>query len=376
MALRIAFFLLIVTFLPRTSFGKTRSLCRGLGPNPSNVTDFYEDNPTYFAPLSDGGDWPKGTPESQGLRSAPLKEATYQLASLPQPLSFLVLRDGVLVWEKYFHGTQVFHSNNIHSASKSIIGALMGIAQREGFFDHVDQSISDFLSSSFQIGAKKKITLRHLLTMTSGLQWVEDETEYEIEKSANWAQAMLNLPQRDPAGSKFFYSTANTHLLSTILTEATGMDTCSFARKYLLDPLGISVEHWGRDPQGYYSGGYNVYLTPREMAKFGQLYLHEGDWNGKSLVPSEWVKASVTPSQTVDANRKYGYLWWLVTLEGHAAYKMWGYGGQFVYVIPSLDLVVVLTADTKAEHPELNGDDFMKKYVLPAAVRKPGSRPL
>lgn len=374
MSLRIAFFLLIVTLVPAQSFAKARSLCRGLGPNPSNVSSFYEDNPTYLAPLSDGGDWPMGTPESQGLKAASLKAGAEHLASLAQPLSFLVLRNGVLVWEKYFHGSQVSHSNNIHSASKSLIGALVGIAQREGFVDHIDQSIADFLSDSFKVGAKKKISLRHLLTMTSGLQWTEDETEYEIEETSNWSQAMLNLPQRDPAGSKFFYSTANTHLLSTVLTETSGMDTCSFARKYLLDPLGITVEHWGRDPQGYYSGGYNVYLTPREMAKFGQLYLQEGEWKGQSLVPVEWVRASVTPSQTVDVNRKYGYLWWLVTLEGHAVYKAWGYGGQFIYLIPSLDLVVVLTADTKQEHAEMNGDEFIRKYVLPSATRSLSQR--
>jgi CubicO group peptidase (beta-lactamase class C family) len=334
------------------------------------VDSFYEDNPTYLAPLSDGGDWPIDTPESAGLRRAPLQRGADRLASLPQPLSFLVFRHGTLVWEKYFHGSQVSHSNNVHSASKSIIGALVGIALREGFLDRPDQSIADLLANDFKVGAKKQITLRHLLTMTSGLEWTEDKSEYEIEETSNWTQAILNLAQRDQPGSKFFYSTANTHLLSAILTKATGLDTCSFARKYLLDPMGMTVEHWGRDPQGFFSGGYNLYLTPRELAKFGQLYLKKGEWNGEALVPSDWVEASVKPSQTVDANRKYGYLWWLVDLQGHPAYKMWGYGGQFVYVLPSLDMVVVTTADTKSDHAELNGDEFLSTYVLPSVTRK------
>ncbi len=371
MLLRDAFLFLLVTLWSQPGYSKVPATsCRGIGPNPSDVTSFYEDNPTYFAPLSDGGDWLTGTPESQGLKSSVLSNGADRLASMAQPLSFLVVRKGVLVWEKYFHGSAVFHSNNIHSSSKSILSALIGIALREGFLESIEDSIADYLSSAFKVGSKKKISLKHLLTMTSGLAWTEDETEYEIEEESNWGQAILNLPQRDPAGSRFFYSTANTHLLSAILTEASGMDTCTFAKKYLMDPLGISPEHWGRDPQGYYSGGYNLYLTPREMAKFGELYRLGGIWKGQSLVPAEWVMASTTPSQTVDANRKYGYLWWLVTLSGHAVYKMWGYGGQFVYLIPDFDMVVVLTADTKNEHPEMSGDDFLRNYVLPAISRK------
>jgi CubicO group peptidase (beta-lactamase class C family) len=330
------------------------------------VTSFYEDNPTYHAPLADMGYWPLGTPESQGLDSAVLKEGDKKLESLPQPLSFLVFRKGVLVWERYFHGSRVFHSNNVHSASKSILSALVGIAIREGLLS-LDDTLGELLPRYKLTAAKKKITVRSLLTMTSGLEWTEDKSEYEIEEENDWIKAILDFPLKSPVGSKFLYSTGNTHVLSALLTESSGVSTCDFAHEHLFDPMGITVEHWGRDPKGYYSGGYNLYLTPRELAKFGQLYLQKGVWEGRPLVEAGWVQASHTAHQTVDAVRSYGYLWWLhQSAKGYAVKKMWGYGGQFVYLVPELELMVVTTADTKDEHAEMDGNDFVERYVLSA----------
>lgn len=333
----------------------------------SPVASFYEDNPTYQDPSSDGGTWPTGTPESQGLDRNLLGEGTRALEKLPHPFSFLVLRHGVLVWEQYFHGSRATDSNNVHSASKSILSALIGIALREKYLSHVDQPIAEILSPKFKLSsAKRKLTLRNLLTMSAGIEWVEDDTEYEIETEPNWCQAILNLPQKSKAGTKFLYSTANTHLLSAILTEATGMSTRAFAEKYLFQSLGVTVEHWGRDPQGYHSGGYNLYLTPRELGRLGQLYLQKGTWKGESLVPEAWVTESWKPHQKKDSIHQYGYLWWQFKVGSQRVNKMWGYGGQFVFAVPDQDLLVVMTADTKDEFPEVDGNAFIAKYVLPA----------
>ena len=200
--------------------------------------------------------------------------------------------------------------------------------------------------------------------MTSGIKWTEDETEYEIEDQSHWLQAILNLPTSSP-GKRYKYSTGDSHLLSAVLTHATGKSTCDYANEKLFGPLGVKAKRWGRDPQGYYSGGYNVYLTPRELAKLGLLYLKRGEWNGQQIIPQSWVNQSWEKHQKVDSVFSYGYLWWLLSIDGYDIYKMWGFGGQFVYVIPALDLVTVITFDTKHDHDEPDGDDFIKNYLLP-----------
>ena len=150
---------------------------------------------------------------------------------------------------------------------------------------------------------KKKITLRHLLTMRSGLEWTEDSTEDQVEKAPDWVQAILGRPLASAPGTAYNYSSGNTHVVSAVLQKATGMSTCQFARRYLFGPMGITAEHWGRDPRGVFSGGYNLYLTPRELAKFGLLYLHGGKWNGRQLVPPDAVRAAQTRTSQVDDTR-------------------------------------------------------------------------
>lgn len=311
---------------------------------------FYENNPTYFAPRS--VEWRTGTPESRGLSRRQILKLAKRLSGRKQSLSLLVVRGGVLVWEQYFNGSAAFHSNNIHSASKSIMSALVGIAQQKRCLN-IDQPITDFLRSGQANAAK--ITIRHLLQMTSGLEWIEDVTEEEVELEADWVRHILGLKAGAP-GKRFNYSTGNTHLLSAVLSRAVKMDVSAFAQKNLFRPLGISVEHWGRDPQGNDSGGCNVYMTPRSLAALGQLFLNRGQWKGKSIVPSAWIEASWNPLRT-RAPFDYGYLCWL-SEAGKLAEKslvMFGYGGQYVIVMKEIDLVVVMTNDTNEAHMALSG---------------------
>ena len=379
MFLRLARFTLLSVLITPASYAKDanhRDGCRQLMPDSSPVKNFYEENPTYIDPGVDLTAFKTGTPESQGMRTDLLEQGTAKLSSLPQPLSFLVLKNGVLVYEKYFKGSQVTHSNNIHSSSKTLLSGLVGIAIREGFITSVDQKISDILSPKFYMkNSRKSIAVRHLLTMSAGLDWTEDSTEYDIELTPNWVQGILNLRLAQSVGAGFNYDTGLTHLLSAIITESSGMDTCSFAEKYLFDPMDITIKHWGKDPQGYYSGGYNLYLTARDLAKVGQMYLQKGEWNGKSIVPADYIAAATQPGIPSDhPEYTYGYLWWLMNDSGRAIYKMWGYGGQFVYIVPDLNLVFVTTADTKNEYTELDGDHFLLNYVIPAATNKKKSR--
>lgn len=334
--------------------------------------EFYEDNPTYFAPLNEFGFWQADAPASADLSEKQLEKATRYLEGIPQAFSFLVVRHGRLVWEKYLHGSARHHSNNIHSASKPLIGALVGAALKKGFLKNTEQTLGEILGGRFKVPTNKQgITVEDLLTHRSGIDWEEDDTEYTIEDKKNWVQAILNLPMAGKPGKKYNYSTGDTHLLSAVLTESSGKKTCKLADELLFNKMEITPERWGRDPQGYSSGGCNVYLTAHELAKLGYLFVQKGEWHGEALLDKGWVDRSWKDHVRVDSVYGLGYLWWTLPINGKRAYKMWGWGGQYVYIIPELDLMVALTADTKKEFPEMDGDKFMANYVLPALTKQP-----
>ena len=144
------------------------------------------------------------------------------------------------------------------------------------------------------------------------------------------------------------------------------MSTCQYAHQALLGPLGNVAEHWGRDPQGYFSGGCNVYMTPRELARFGLLVGDGGQWRGAQLIPADWVDAAVSAQADAGYGYSYGYLFWLTTIRGHAVAIAWGWGGQLVYVVRDLDLVVVFTTNTRDFAPDYDGFDILRDHVIPA----------
>ncbi|GGJ74682.1 serine hydrolase [Pilimelia anulata] len=343
--------------------------CAALG-RPAG-TGFYEPNAPYADPRDDRADWRLATPEARGLSSARLRAAGAALAGRPGVRSLLVLRGGALVYERYLHGGRRDRSTNVHSASKSMLQALTGIAIARGDLAGPDVPLADALPGYLPAGSPKgAITVRRLLTMTSGLAWTEDRTEHRIAARPDWVRAILDQPYR--AGEPFTYSTGNTHVLSAVLQRATGMSTCAFAGRYLFGPLGITPEHWPRDPRGVYAGGFNLYLTPRELAKFGQLYLDGGRWRGRRVVPAATVRQASAVT-TPRAGGPYGYAagWWATTVRGQRVALAWGWGGQYVAVLPGAGLVVSVTQDTRGdphavEARELDIRAFLARYVLPA----------
>jgi CubicO group peptidase (beta-lactamase class C family) len=325
---------------------------------------FYESNPTYIDPYDDTAEWDFSTPEEQGMDSEIVDMGLEWLSTTYGNLfSILIVRNDHLAVEEYFHGSARDHSNNVHSASKSMLSALVGIAIDQGYIEGLDQKISDIIPQYF-VGAsdlKKSITVRNMLQMEAGLDWTEDETEWDVARQPDWVQAILSRDLIHNPGDVFNYSTGLTHVMAAVIQKATGMSLCEFAHQYLFEPIGIVVEHWGRDPQAIYSGGYNLYMTPREMAKFGLLYLHEGKWNGQKIVPAAWVESSTQPSWV-----QYGQLWWLRTIRGYDMYFAWGYGGQFIYVIPELNIVWVSSQDTFFSPDEIPSGYFMRYYLIPS----------
>jgi CubicO group peptidase (beta-lactamase class C family) len=338
---------------------------------PLSTNQFYEDNPTYIDPVDDSASWTMSTPAAEHVDETMLEQASTALAELPYTWSFVVVRNDKLVFERYYHGSARNQSNNVHSASKSIWSAAIGIAVDQGAIASADATVASLLPASYaaELNAQKQtITERDLITMTSGLKWVEDTTEHQIENTPDWIAAILALPMAATPGATFDYSTGNAHLNSAVLTNAVNTTACEFIHHNLLAPMGVVAEHWGRDPQGYFSGGYNFYITPRELAKLGLLYLHEGNWHGVQLVPSVWVTAAMTPQVDAGAPYSYGYNLWLRELAGHRVAMAWGFGGQMVYVIKDLNMVVVMTTDTRDyDQDTFDGTSVMQDDVIPAA---------
>lgn len=330
---------------------------------------WYESNPTYTDPADDSSDWAISAPAAEGIDLARL-EAGVEALENPSLFSVLVVRNDSLVFEEYFNGSARSSSNNVHSASKSVLGAALAIAVERGDIPSLDTRVSDVLPEYFTgtESSRSAITLRDLMTMSAGLSWTEDETEYEIESSTDWVAAVLGQRMASTPGTSFTYSTGNTHVLSAIIQRATGMGTCEFVHQYLFSPMNVTAEHWGRDPQGVSSGGYNLYLTPRELAKFGLLMLHDGTWKGQQLVPAKYVQEAQRTVFDVDATTSYGELFWVRTIAGHKTFFAWGWGGQFVYVIPDEDLVLVITQNTSDDHAnrEVDAAAFIEESLLPS----------
>jgi CubicO group peptidase (beta-lactamase class C family) len=266
---------------------------------------------------------------------------------LPRLHTLLASRHSEVILEHYFHGTRATSYENVKSASKSVISALVGIAIDRKLLPGVDAPIARYfpeLSAANADPAKRKITIEDLLTMRSGL--VDTNRGYGAwVQSADWVRYLLTRPLQRQPGEPMNYNTGNTHLLSAILTKVSGSDTWAFAQNVLAAPLGITLAKWPRDPQGVYFGGNDMLLTPRQMLKFGELYLHRGRSGDRQIVPATWVDASWTPrTRSLRSGHEYGYGWWITELAGHPVEFAWGFGGQYIFVVPSLDLVVVTTS--------------------------------
>lgn len=337
-------------------------------------TSFYEDSPTYREKYDDTESWRFSHPTKEGMNEKLLRAGARRLADEGgEPYSFLVIKNNALVFEKYYNGANRFHSNNIHSASKSILGAAIGAAIQDGHITGIDQKVHQFLAPEFKgIDEKEKyqIRIKDLLNMRGGLSWWENISEFYIETRKNWVKAILEFSVDENPGKEFHYNTGLTHILSAALSRATKSNTCQYIHDRIFKPLGIKAEHWGRDPMGVYSGGYNVYLTPREMAKFGMLFANGGMWEGQQILPKAWTDQAMKRQVNAGDGYGYGYLWWTKRIKGHDVAIAWGHGGQFIYVVKSLNLVMVTTANTRDYLGTFSPDYLIEDYVIPAVIRK------
>ena len=270
---------------------------------------------------------------------------------LPRLHSLLISHRGELVFEEYYNGTDPRRPANMKSASKSVISALVGIAIEKGYIESVDDPIIKYFPDyiSDQINSDKQlITIENLLTMQSGLETTSNRNYGKWVLSENWVEFAINQPLVAKPGTRMLYSTGSTHILSAILTRASGIDTKAFAQKHLVSKLGYSMSYWSKDPQGIYFGGNDMEMTPRQMLAFGELYLNKGVYDGQQIIPLDWIKESHRPHARSPRGqgRYYGYGWWLRDLAGMLVPVAWGYGGQLIFVVEPLGLVVVATSDS------------------------------
>jgi len=317
--------------------------------------------------------WRTSTPEEQGIDSARLAD---MLASIREQKlaidSVLVTRHGYIVAEVYMPPNQPDAVHRLYSCTKSVISALVGIAIAEGDLEGVSQPVLDLFPDRTikNLDANKRaLTLESLLTMSAGLDWPDADMgmTYQMASRRDWVQFVLDRPTVALPGTTFVYNNGLPHMLSAILQQVTGMPTLTFAQQKLFDPLGITPEAylWETDPLGIANGSWGLWMTSRDMAKFGYLFLNKGQWDGQQVVPADWVDLSTQSHIAVDdEGHGYGYLWWVYPEQGY--YAAQGLAGQYIFVIPGADMVVVFTGNLEGDSMGLP-IALLDEYILPAA---------
>ena len=328
-----------------------------------------------------GYEWPKKVRDywpTDGWKVAPMKEHGISPEKMVIAHNFaqaddlsralLVIKDGYLVYEQYYGEGEKEESTNLWSVTKSYASAIVGIAMDQGFINSTGQLMSDLMPAYPEFD---KISLHHVLTQTTGLSWVEEGPLWvDWIFSDDWVAHALARGQIREPGKKFLYSSGNSHFLHAMVYYRTGRTPGMIAKEHLFDPIGIPFtpitepinyvrweefivplpQSWRQDPQGIETAGFGLFLTARDMAKFGYLYLNKGRWDDQQLISEEWVETSTRDHQTGLGRYSHGYQWWITLIDDHPAFLASGYGGQIIGIVPSLDLVVVLKYE--AEHPE------------------------
>jgi CubicO group peptidase (beta-lactamase class C family) len=304
---------------------------------------------------------------AQGIDSRGLQSASAALAASPYPLFLLVERNGVLVMEDYFNQASATAAYDVRSVTKTVVSILVGIAIDRGLIRGVDETIGDYLRPVVpSLGAEKaRITIRQLLTMTSGLPWLElnsvEQDYFAFVQSPDPLLWILDRPLEHPPGEVWNYNTGACHILSAILTEAAGASAADFAEAHLFGPLGEEIGPWLADNRGYCFGGHGASLRGRTMIKLGRLFLDGGTWQGRVVVSEGWVRESTAwhrdTGNALPWGSGYGYLWWIgrdarTGLEFRLAI---GYGGQFIVVVPDRNTTVA-AATTWSNIPDADAN--------------------
>jgi CubicO group peptidase (beta-lactamase class C family) len=332
--------------------------------------------------------WATSTPEEEGMDSTLLVEMLREMHREDIPLhSVMVARHGRVVLEAYF---EPFHEQDrhiIYSATKSITAMLTGIAIADGLVTGDTQSVLEFFPGhrdrleDFDDG-EDHLELRHLLTMTAGFDW--QDGPYGVRESGDFSRLLaasdgiayiLNKEILDKPGNRYNYNSGASHLLAAIIQEAAGQTALEYANAKLFGPIGVRNAAWS-EYQGINNGGSELFLRPRDMARLGYLVLRRGRWDGIQVVPEEWIDRMTQPllkTEFEQMGEEYGYGWYTKHIDGRTVWSAEGLGGNGIYVLPELDMVVVFSGGLMGLEM-LAPYRYLERYILPA-VRSTGSLP-
>lgn len=341
--------------------------------------------------------WPVAAPDDVGLDQQSLCTLAQKLDAAKEDNvhAVLIARHGKLVFERYFTGSDSHWGqpakdiafgpdvpHDLRSISKSVVSLLVGIAVGKGWVASIDQPVLALLPAYADLSSPQKqgITLRHLLTMSPGLAWSEQLPYSDLRNSENGmdmakdpCRYVLEQPVAHDPGTVWTYSGGTTGLLACVLRQATGKPLDEFARETLFEPLGITKVEWARYPQaGEPVAASGLRLLPADTLKLGQLVLDKGAWNGKQIVPAEWIEMATAPQINAPNAMFYGFQFWLGrSLVDHRSVEWiagFGYGGQRLFIVPSLDLTMMVHAG-RYGGPDEGGfaAAILNRYVLPAA---------
>lgn len=284
--------------------------------------------------------------------------------------SCLVHYRNIVSFEYFRNQKMKERQHKVYSVTKSILSVLIGIAINKGYIEHVNTPITNYFSEFKKDSPDQKITIKHLLTMTSGLHWPGNNA---MIPSKNWVKFILDQPVDAPPGIKMIYSCGSSHLLSAILQKATLLNTEVFAWKHLFKPLGITNYRWNSDAQGVAIGGFGLNMKTVDLLKIGVLYMNKGMWGSNQIVPSHWIDESTSAIFKADETSAYGYHWRVLINSKQQIYEpkiffASGFKGQYILVVPDYQLVTVFTSNIIDDvyRPVL----YFKKYLLPSVIHK------
>jgi CubicO group peptidase (beta-lactamase class C family) len=348
---------------------------------------------SYHMPPDTGDGWQTSSLSEEGVNEKKISDLMHRILNGydegKNVHSVLLVKNGKLVLEEYFCGSHRNHMHHIQSDTKSVTSLLVGIALDRNLLPGLDTKVYNFFpeySGTKWIDQRYEIKLKHVLTMTAGLDWDERSTTYghprndntAMNRSHDWIKYVLDKETTEPPGKQFNYSGGLSILLGGLIRNTSGLHADKFAEKYLFGPLGISEYDWYKHRDGTIQTGGGLYLKSRDMAKIGFLMLNDGVWQNKQIVSRAWVRES-TQAHVSTGGYRYGYQWWRGNIvkdnQVIETFWAWGHGGQFIFVIPPLDLVAVFTAKHR-ENPGYSERTFrmMNQFILPA-MKLPGLPP-
>ena len=308
-------------------------------------------------------DWKTSTPEEQGLDPMLVAEIYNDAAHMEKLYGLLVIKNGFLIAEGYFNEGSIDQLSSRASVTKSFTSALLGIALEQRYLESVDEKMIDFfpeVADQITDERKKSITIREMLQMRAGYPWEEtDSTYWNALWTGKYIDKIVQFPLTIDPGTGFQYSNLTSNWLGIIIARVCNTDLKSFGEKNLFFPLNIKIGDWSRDWDSYYIGAADLEVTARDMAKFGLLYLNNGKYEGKQIIPASWVNESLQiysddiNSAGIESSRVaryfynigYGYQWWFAKAGDHSFNLAWGHGGQFIILLHDLDMIIVVTSD-------------------------------